>query len=116
MIRRPPRSTLFPYTTLFRSFAGSGLDHNGEIVARNGAGGLAIYTAQELVSLPERGQEIAFSPDGQRVALTLSSRIAVWDLRTHQKVTDFKGHVPGTDVIQLAFSPNGQQIVSSDKN
>src|SRR3712207_7234727 len=25
MIRRPPRSTLFPYTTLFRSEAGSGL-------------------------------------------------------------------------------------------
>src|SRR2546430_7429614 len=24
MIRRPPRSTLFPYTTLFRSYAGSG--------------------------------------------------------------------------------------------
>src|SRR5258708_15305625 len=24
MIRRPPRSTLFPYTTLFRSRAGSG--------------------------------------------------------------------------------------------
>src|SRR3712207_7902001 len=24
MIRRPPRSTLFPYTTLFRSFSGSG--------------------------------------------------------------------------------------------
>src|SRR5438874_9705677 len=24
MIRRPPRSTLFPYTTLFRSYAGAG--------------------------------------------------------------------------------------------
>src|SRR3712207_9094019 len=24
MIRRPPRSTLFPYTTLFRSFGGNG--------------------------------------------------------------------------------------------
>src|SRR2546427_6494985 len=24
MIRRPPRSTLFPYTTLFRSFLGAG--------------------------------------------------------------------------------------------
>src|SRR3712207_7182706 len=24
MIRRPPRSTLFPYTTLFRSFTGHG--------------------------------------------------------------------------------------------
>src|SRR3712207_8030323 len=32
MIRRPPRSTLFPYTTLFRSsshhlYSGDGLDH-----------------------------------------------------------------------------------------
>src|SRR5438874_10367448 len=26
MIRRPPRSTLFPYTTLFRSFAAAGDD------------------------------------------------------------------------------------------
>src|SRR2546426_7021958 len=26
MIRRPPRSTLFPYTTLFRSLDGSGVD------------------------------------------------------------------------------------------
>src|SRR5688572_31526442 len=26
MIRRPPRSTLFPYTTLFRSLAGGGPD------------------------------------------------------------------------------------------
>src|SRR3712207_7007216 len=29
MIRRPPRSTLFPYTTLFRSFRLDGL-HKGE--------------------------------------------------------------------------------------
>src|SRR5258705_13431968 len=26
MIRRPPRSTLFPYTTLFRSFTGNSVD------------------------------------------------------------------------------------------
>src|SRR5256885_11742609 len=32
MIRRPPRSTLFPYTTLFRSVRGSG----GEEGARRG--------------------------------------------------------------------------------
>src|SRR2546422_5079721 len=31
MIRRPPRSTLFPYTTLFRSHHGRGdADHRGE--------------------------------------------------------------------------------------
>src|SRR5258708_11158645 len=33
MIRRPPRSTLFPYTTLFRSFG----DGAGAIVLRRGA-------------------------------------------------------------------------------
>src|SRR2546429_7040252 len=27
MIRRPPRSTLFPYTTLFRSDRGPGVEH-----------------------------------------------------------------------------------------
>src|SRR5688572_31136990 len=33
MIRRPPRSTLFPYTTLFRSVAATG-DLAGVVVAR----------------------------------------------------------------------------------
>src|SRR3712207_8845392 len=32
MIRRPPRSTLFPYTTLFRSARGGGDDAAGEMV------------------------------------------------------------------------------------
>src|SRR2546430_6580760 len=39
MIRRPPRSTLFPYTTLFRSHA-RGADHpgpEGDDAARRGA-------------------------------------------------------------------------------
>src|SRR3712207_8208218 len=38
MIRRPPRSTLFPYTTLFRSLVlGGGLRGGGELVARRPA-------------------------------------------------------------------------------
>src|SRR2546427_7592986 len=42
MIRRPPRSTLFPYTTLFRSFTnlaitGAAGDRNGERDARQHA-------------------------------------------------------------------------------
>src|SRR2546422_8505725 len=36
MIRRPPRSTLFPYTTLFRSVAIGGVAHPGR---RRGGGG-----------------------------------------------------------------------------
>src|ERR1041385_9442469 len=31
MIRRPPRSTLFPYTTLFRSLTHGHLDHTGRL-------------------------------------------------------------------------------------
>src|SRR3712207_9161817 len=33
MIRRPPRSTLFPYTTLFRSQEGWSASHNSDIWA-----------------------------------------------------------------------------------
>src|SRR3712207_8776822 len=37
MIRRPPRSTLFPYTTLFRSLPRSGARGPGREAARRGA-------------------------------------------------------------------------------
>src|SRR5256885_10150134 len=33
MIRRPPRSTLFPYTTLFRSVVSVGLGEKGAVAA-----------------------------------------------------------------------------------
>src|SRR3712207_6406437 len=39
MIRRPPRSTLFPYTTLFRSFVLAGVVDQGVVVVQSVAGG-----------------------------------------------------------------------------
>src|SRR5438270_9419234 len=47
MIRRPPRSTLFPYTTLFRSMTGEALHHRlqqGQVVLA------AACTAQDRKS------------------------------------------------------------------
>src|SRR5256885_11597939 len=44
MIRRPPRSTLFPYTTLFRSHAAL-----GAIWQAPGSGGLSFWLAVDLV-------------------------------------------------------------------
>src|SRR3712207_9441508 len=38
MIRRPPRSTLFPYTTLFRSLVLEALAPLGELAAQDGPG------------------------------------------------------------------------------
>src|SRR5438270_6167017 len=47
MIRRPPRSTLFPYTTLFRSAGGLDLRHVGSEVTDPADGNqLVAYHAQ----------------------------------------------------------------------
>src|SRR2546430_10114296 len=78
MIRRPPRSTLFPYTTLFRSHFGAATQHlhiwiaqdaeatvSADVVRRVGVGREAIFAqaqegeivrAQPLQELAVRGQ------------------------------------------------------------
>src|SRR5215469_18081611 len=49
MIRRPPRSTLFPYTTLFRS-----LGRRGTRSRRDGSGGSGIPPSWPSPSPPDR--------------------------------------------------------------
>src|SRR3712207_8381494 len=68
MIRRPPRSTLFPYTTLFRSNNGV-----GKIQARTPTGAMPIATGM--------------TPDGKTayVANLLASTIDVVDMRTGKR-------------------------------
>src|SRR2546430_3687302 len=67
MIRRPPRSTLFPYTTLFRSVAAGAVHRQAEeylpgrgddvvepVVARlDGVGGLVVPDAQAVIARSE---------------------------------------------------------------
>src|SRR5690349_22090387 len=50
MIRRPPRSTLFPYTTLFRSMLS--LDNLGNLTAKGDVtvGGLALARSSQSLS------------------------------------------------------------------
>src|SRR3712207_7605426 len=59
MIRRPPRSTLFPYTTLFRSPAADGrsvpLDSRRSLVARAYLSGEAVHVA-DLEAAPEEAE------------------------------------------------------------
>src|SRR5688572_31832849 len=54
MIRRPPRSTLFPYTTLFRSAVASRLDTSvlAELNARAEAGADPERLAEEFLAEP----------------------------------------------------------------
>src|SRR5689334_23451496 len=69
MLRRPPRSTLFPYTTLFRS---------DEIGAAFGAGGrdLAIggRTASDLMELAPPGIDELFGLDRKEHTSELQSQ------------------------------------------
>src|SRR2546425_6596370 len=52
MIRRPPRSTLFPYTTLFRSFLGLGDPNVMSWGFMIGAGRTFLRTAWWLCTIP----------------------------------------------------------------
>src|SRR3712207_7609067 len=59
MIRRPPRSTLFPYTTLFRSFVGvvtstADLSASVWLWERQGDGS---FTAEKVITIPAEPAE-----------------------------------------------------------
>src|SRR5256885_12081062 len=59
MIRRPPRSTLFPYTTLFRSHAGeqpTTISFTG-ISKRNFSAAVSVYNSGRGQGLSRRPQE-----------------------------------------------------------
>src|SRR5256885_13241011 len=72
MIRRPPRSTLFPYTTLFRSTPATPTPGS----AASTPLGLQVIdtaTGQRLASRASDGVTIAITPDGDRKSTRLNS-------------------------------------------
>src|SRR5256885_12254504 len=88
MIRRPPRSTLFPYTTLFRS------------------------------SVPERKRKFelmvgpgAFTADGKRLAASVNRSFHIIDTATG-RVEHTLEH-PGSHVHALAVSPDVRLFAAS---
>src|SRR3712207_7339437 len=64
MIRRPPRSTLFPYTTLFRSRPnrGRGIRHERRHADADEQHGLAVLRGQRSTEPVDRDRE----PDDHR--------------------------------------------------
>src|SRR3712207_7387132 len=63
MIRRPPRSTLFPYTTLFRSAASLGV---GEQRDPFGGGAKRDAVAGQAGTDSDRDREVALAGAGRR--------------------------------------------------
>src|SRR2546426_11501426 len=85
MIRRPPRSTLFPYTTLFRS---RGDDENLPDTSQHQGRQRVIdhrlvVDRQELLALRERHRvETRTSAAGQNDALSFHGRVATTIIAT----------------------------------
>src|SRR3712207_7649764 len=67
MIRRPPRSTLFPYTTLFRSRVGIDL-HRGEPIDERAVSCGLLARAHHAGQAPEAGERL-----GDRKSTRLNS-------------------------------------------
>src|SRR2546425_7980573 len=81
MIRRPPRSTLFPYTTLFRS---DRFPAHGHGTAR---------APQPARHDRERGAEVG-APDGERIDKTqkefLNAECGMWNARSEEHTSELQ--------------------------
>src|SRR5256885_13727179 len=99
MIRRPPRSTLFPYTTLFRSVFGlAAAARDGESAARTLAAQLArpVGAADPGVDLP---------PDADATPIA-----ALWEVRGPAKAfVDLQNDVTAADV-RLSFREGYEHV------
>src|SRR5688572_9363351 len=100
MIRRPPRSTLFPYTTLFRS-------DDIVVVQRDGTNWRDVTNDKFFDRYPR------WSPDGKRIAFTSdrTGRYELWMLdadatNLRQLTFDTAG-----DTTFPLWSPDGTQIL-----
>src|SRR2546430_17013033 len=70
MIRRPPRSTLFPYTTLFRSASGMGPGSHGSTF---GVNPLAVAAANAVLDVMLKP---GFFEHAQKMSLLLKQNLA----------------------------------------
>ncbi len=58
---------------------------------------------------------VALSPEGRRLAAGASDgRITIWDAASHKEVATLEGHQES--VMQLAFTPDGDHLVSASKD
>src|SRR3712207_6985844 len=74
MIRRPPRSTLFPYTTLFRSPRGRGSGIGGRLGLRGGAQRAAVGVAGAVAAHEQHEeQDQGEEQQGDRKSTRLNS-------------------------------------------
>src|SRR2546428_5640001 len=102
MIRRPPRSTLFPYTTLFRSRvlelrSDVGIEDNDVRTFPKPLGALAAYPPTD-----RKSTRLNSSHDQMSYAVFCLKEIILWWIRSHERVLHFGEGVYRQDVTLTA--------------
>src|SRR5690242_21497321 len=83
MIRRPPRSTLFPYTTLFRSQVRVLIEGINTTEGTNGAGFYFDYASLEEAFLGTSGQSAEMPNPGVQSQFIARSEEHTSELQSH---------------------------------
>src|SRR3712207_7952535 len=102
MIRRPPRSTLFPYTTLFRSIGGIGQGHvaddHGALPAHGQGRGAADDRARPVAAPDDQGDPSVGVGRSEEHTSELQSRqyLVCRLLLEKKKKTISRYHIRGT--------------------
>src|SRR2546422_4274802 len=105
MIRRPPRSTLFPYTTLFRSASDVPLDQHAVVVAEGrhersghvGRGGRELDSQRRALSgrlYHQREAEALLDRRSEEHTSELQSRLHLVCRLLLEKKKTLEGHTP----------------------
>src|SRR5260370_33889640 len=96
MIRRPPRSTLFPYTTLFRSSRPAGFDRRHHVA---GADQGRDRLEPESGPIPgavggiRRSAEAVGASAGPRTALLLQLLLQNGEFRSEEHTSELQSHL-----------------------
>src|SRR5438876_6000511 len=95
MIRRPPRSTLFPYTTLFRStYNWEGVNPDGYFLDKLEPIPSALPSFQKLMVLADREERFSRNAETDLVCrLLLEKKKYMSEIDNGQKVHAFSGFV-----------------------
>src|SRR5260370_10647849 len=95
MIRRPPRSTLFPYTTLFRSKMTRSTSHETKIDVPPAKGvklktdGVGLWVTDELAVTAQRNRSEEHTSELQS-HLNLVCRLLLEKKKTNQKESTYR--------------------------
>src|SRR3712207_7703795 len=118
MIRRPPRSTLFPYTTLFRSIRST---TNVDIAVERGA--KLVVVVNPLVPYVNDFQKLIPTMTGSRVRRVADMGFPqigyqafklLAHQRLHEAVRVWQEKYPGVDIILIEPDPNDELMFDTN--